>query len=948
MRLLKYPRAAELAAVERTLRAAAAGQGGTILVRGEAGIGKTELIERALDRTAGLRPLRAVGREFETELPFIGLHELCQPLLPYLETLPGPQRTALEVAFAMREGAMPDLFRVGLAVLGLLSAAASEQPIVCVVDDAQWLDHASTQALAFVARRIEHDPIALLFAVRGPGAPDLLDGLPELTLTGLGNEDALALLASRMHTPLDERIRDQIIAEARGNPLALLELLQNVGTAELAGGFGLPNALPVPARIEAAYRERLSALPESTQWLLLLAAAEPLGDPVLLWRAAEQLGIGIEAADPAEAAGLIDMGVRVRFRHPLVRSAIYRAASPDDRRTVHRALADVIDPLVDPDHRAWHRAQSVLLPDEDIAAELERAADRASARGGLAAAAGFLERATALTPDPGSRALRALNAARLKYWAGANEAATGLLAIARTGPGDERHQALVELLAVRISITSGPRLKDPAPLLDAARKLETYDRPMARQTYVEAFVTAMRAGRLGPPGLLTDTAHQLEEALEEGSSESSEPPDLLLKALIMRTIDGTMAAIPSLRRAVGAFLSETEQTDRFHHWVALAGATAMDLWEHDAWRTLSERQVLLIRRTGVLAALPSALHYLAYAHVLAGGFQDAEALIAEATTIDPTGNPSGPPFGDLALRAWRGDQEGTAALVERMIGPARESGEGHSLSVIDGANAVLCNGLGRYDAAFEAAAEVCRYDELGFAAFISPELIEAAARSGRHRLAKPVLENLTERTDASGTDLALGLQMYARALLADGPGAEDLYRKAIDRLARTRAAAYLARAHLVYGEWLRRAGRRGDARAQLRIAYEMLAGMGAAGFAERAARELSACGQRPYRPAAPPRDLLTPQELQIARLVAGGATSKEAAEQLFVSPRTVHAHLRNIFKKLGITSRLQLRDLQLDSPGDPRPDPVSGEGPEGSGDLREPDADATESRRYCR
>jgi DNA-binding CsgD family transcriptional regulator len=559
----------------------------------------------------------------------------------------------------------------------------------------------------------------------------------------------------------------------------------------------------------------------------------------------------------------------------------------------------------------------------------------------VAAAAGFLERATALTPDPGSRAVRALNAARFKYWAGDNEAATGLLAIARTGRGDERHQAHVELLAAQIFISSGPRLKDPSPLLDVARKLETYDRPMAHGTYIVAFVTAMRAGRLGPPGLLTDTARQLAEALEGGSSASSEPPDLLLRALIMREIEGITAAIPSLRRAVGAFLSGTEQqTGRFHPWAALAGAAAMDLWEHDAWRTLSERQVLVIRRTGVLAALPSALHYLAYAHVLAGEFQDAEALIAEATTIDPTGNPTGPPFADLALRAWRGDQEGTAALVERMIGPARESGEGHSLSVIDGANAVLCNGLGRYDAAFEAAAEVCRYDELGFSAFISPELIEAAARSGRHRLAKPVLENFAERTEASGTDLAIGLQMYARALLADGTDAEDLYRAAIDRLARTRATAYLARAHLVYGEWLRRAARRGDARAQLRIAYEKLSAMGAAGFAERAARELSACGERPHRPAAPPRDLLTPQELQIARLVAGGATSKEAAEQLFLSPRTVHAHLRNIFKKLGITSRLQLRDLPLDSPKDPRTDPVSGDGPEEPDDPREADRPA--------
>ncbi|MCO6000181.1 ATP-binding protein [Actinoallomurus rhizosphaericola] len=938
MQLLKYPRTAELAVVERTLRATASGQGGAIVIRGEAGIGKTELIEQALNRTEGLRRLRTAGREFETELAFTALHELCQPLLPpFLETLPAPQRTAVEVAFALRDGTTPDPFRLGLGVLGLLSAAAQEQPIVCVVDDVQWLDQASAQALSFVARRIEHDPIAVLFAVRGHKMPDLLGGLPELTLTGLGQKDALALLTSRLRAPLDERIRDQILAEARGNPLALLELPRNLGAVELAGGFGLPSALPMPARIEAGYRERLASLPEDTRWLLLLAAAEPLGDPVLLWWAAEEMGIGSEAADAAEAAGLLDIGVRVRFRHPLVRSAIYRAASAEDRRTAHRVLADVTDPLVDPDRRAWHRGQSVLLPDEGIAADLEQAADRASARGGIAAAAEFLKRCTALTPDPARRADRALEAARLKHWSGDNETAAGLLATAKAGPRDDRRQALVDLLAAQISIVSGPGVMDPAPLLDAARRLEAYDRPKAHHGYLEAFVTAMRAGRLGPPELLADTARQLVKTLEETPGEPSTPQDLLLKALIAREIDGYTAAVPSLREAVGAFLTESEQVGRYHNWIALAGAVAMDLWQHDDWRTMSERQVLLVRRTGALIALPGALHYLAYAHVLAGEFQDAEALIAEAATLDPGTHPSGPPFADLALRAWRGDQEGIAALSERIIDVARKSGEGHGLSVVDGAKAVLYNGLGRYDDAYAAAAEVCQYDELGFLAFVPHELAEAAARSDRQRLAEPVVERLIERTERSGTDLAIGLQMYARALLTDGPSAEDLYQKAIDRLSRTRATAYLARAHLVYGEWLRRAARRGEARVQLRIAYERLAGMGAAGFAERAARELSACGERPPRPAALPRDLLTPQELQIARLVAGGATSKEAAAQLFLSPRTVHAHLRNIFKKLGISSRLQLRDLRLDLPEDCRPDADAGDTPGGTGDPREPD-----------
>ncbi|GAA0328670.1 LuxR family transcriptional regulator [Actinoallomurus spadix] len=888
------------------------------MIRGEAGIGKTELLERALDRVPGLRRLRAVGREFENELPFTGLHDLCRPLLTRLEALPGPQRTALEVAFALSDGATPDRFRVGLAVLGLLSAAAREEPIVCVIDDWQWLDHASAQVMAFVARRVEHDPIAFLIASRDTGETATFDGLPVLTLTGLGGQDALALLTSASHTPLDQRIRDQILAEARGNPLALLELPRTMGPAELTGDFDLLTTPPVPARVEAGYRELLASLPENARWLLLLAAAEPLGDPVLLWRAAERLGIGADAAGPAEAARLLEIGVRTRFRHPLVRSAIYRAASPEERRTAHGALAEATDPVADPDRRTWHRAQSVLLPDEDIAAELEHAAARASARGGIAAAAGLLERATALTADPDHRAERALSAARYHYWAGAPGAAAALLATAEAGPSDDRRQAFIELLAAQISIHSGPGVKDPAPLLQAARRLEAYDRPMARQISIEAYVVAMRAGRLGPPGLEAETARRLATMLEDAPAQSPTLSDLLLEALITRATKGHVAAIPPLRRAVGAFLAETE-TDWRYNWLSLACAMAMDLWDHDGWRTLAERQVRLNRRAGTLLTLPSALHYRAYAHVLSGEFGAAEALIAEALAIDVTGNQTGPPFGDLALRAWRGDQKGTAALAERVAAPARERGEGHNLSVIDGANAVLYNGLGHYDAAYEAATEVCADDGLGFFSFVPSELIEAAARTGRHRLAEPVLREFVERTDASGTDLALGLQAYARALLTEGSGAEDLYREAIDRLARTDTAAYLARAHLVYGEWLSRETRRGDAQVQLCIAYEKLSAMGAAAFAERAARELSACGVRPPRSAATrlrsrvadsePADeslaALTDREREVLTLLASGLSNSEIAAALVISHETVKTYVSRILTKLDLRDRVQ-------------------------------------------
>jgi DNA-binding CsgD family transcriptional regulator len=909
-------RTTELAAVGDLLRAAQSGRGGTLVIRGETGIGKTALLEHALATTPGPRRVRAVGREHETELPFTALHQLCEALLSRLESLPGPQRTALEVVFALRDGMTPDLFRVGLAVLGLLSAAARERPIVCVVDDAQWLDHASAQVLTFVARRVAAHPVAFLFALRRPAEPDLFDGLPSRTLTGLGDGDALALLRSQIRAPLDERIRDQIVAEARGNPLALLEVPRHVGPVELAGGFGLPDALPVPERVEARYRERLAALPAQTQRLLLVAAAEPLGEPALLWRAAEELGIGTEAAAPMEAAGLVDLGVRVRFRHASLRSAVYGAASLEDRRAVHRALADVTDPDLHPDRRAWHRGWSVFLPDETVAEELEQAAYPACARGGIAAAAAFLERAAALSPDPARRAARALAAARFKHRAGAADAAIGLLATAEAGPLDPARRALAARLSAQIAAHMG-RGEAPALLLSAARRLEPHDLPSAHETYLEAFAAALRAGRLGDRGLLAEVARAARGSSTMEDGAVARPLRLSLDALTAQVLDGHTAAVPLMTKAVDVFLHRMGGHERDGHWLWPACNAAADLWDEEAWRTLCERHVRLARRSGTLIALPLALRSLALAYIHAGEFAAAATLIDDAHTLAEGGG--GPSWAELALAAWRGDRECVSSLVETSLGAARDRRQGRALSMIDYSNAVLHNGTGRYDVALRAARTAYHLDEPGFRSFIPPELVEAAARGGQPRLAEPVLEQLVERTQASPTDWALGIQCRSRALLSDGPEAEDLYREAIERLAPARGVVHLARAHLVYGEWLRREARRGDARVQLRIAHEKLTTIGAGAFAARAARELSACGERPRKPAATPIDRLTAQELQIARLVADGATSKEAAGQLFLSPRTVDAHLRNIFKKLGLTSRRQLRDLRL---AEPRPAPA--------------------------
>jgi AAA ATPase domain len=442
-------RGVEGARLDRLLADARAGRSAVLVLRGEPGIGKTAVLGYAAERAQGFRVVRAAGVESEMELPFAGLHQLCAPLLGDLGRLPPPQRDALGTAFGLSTGPQPDRFLVSLAVLSLLSNAAEERPLLCLIDDAQWLDRSSAQVLAFAGRRLQAESVVLLFAER---ELDGLAGLPDLLLGGLPDDSARELLASAMSGPLDDRVRDRILAEARGNPLALLELPHEVSPATLAGGFGLPGALPLSRRIEASFRLRVKQLPAATQRLLLVAAAEPTGEPALLWRAAGTLGIPAQAVGPAEADGLLDLGAQVTFRHPLLRSAIYNTASSDERRSVHLALAVATDAETDPDRLAWHRAHATLAPDEDVAQELELSAGRAQARGGLAAAAAFLERAAALTPDRGRRARRALAAARAKQLAGAPQEAFTLLATAATGPLDDFDRAMLQRLHGQIAL----------------------------------------------------------------------------------------------------------------------------------------------------------------------------------------------------------------------------------------------------------------------------------------------------------------------------------------------------------------------------------------------------------------------------------------------------------------------------------------------------------------
>ena len=897
-------RRTERKALERLLADARKERSGVLVVRGEAGVGKTVLLEHLAERADGFRIVRAVGVESEMELPYAGLHQLCAPLLEGLQDLPAPQRDALSTAFGLGAGEPPDRFLVGLAVLSLVSEAAEGQPLLWIVDDAQWLDRVSAQTLAFVARRLLAERTVVAFGVREPSGEQELAGLPELVVVGLGDSDARALLDSVITGPVDQRVRDRIVAETRGNPLALLELPRGLTPAELAFGFGLTDTMPLANRIEEEFLRRLEPLPLDTRRVLLTAAAEPGGDDGLLWRAVDRLGIGHDAAAAAEATGLIELGAPVRFRHPLVRSAAYRSASLLDRQDVHRALADVTDPDVDPDRRAWHLAHAAVGPDEDVAVELERSADHAQARGGMAAAAAFLEEAARLTLDPGRRAERALAAAQAKYDAGSPEAALTLLGVAEAGPFDELRRARVDLLRAQIAFAT--RRGDDAPplLLKAGRQVEPLDIGLARDTYLEAFTAAVIVGRLSRGA---DVAEVAKAALTAPApSTPARAPDLLLDGLALLVTDGRATATPVLKRAVSAFRNGDLSTPERLRWLWLAGRVAQDLWDDESWEVLCTQHVGLARQTGALTVLPIALRSRIFQHGLWGEMDEGAALTGEAETVSAAIGTQLAAYGSVALAAMQGREAETSELIEATLEDVESRGEGMGVGISHFAAALLYNGLGRYTEALAEAEQACEHEDLGVISWALTELIEAAARCGRHEIATDALVRLSLTARAAGTDWALGVQARSRALVSEGEAADALYREAIGRLRRTRVRLELARSHLVYGEWLRRDRRRVEARDQLRTAYEMFSEMGADGFAERARRELAATGETARKRTDGTRDELTAQEAQIARLARDGLSNPEIGAELFISPRTVKYHLRKVFTKLDISSRHEL------------------------------------------
>jgi len=899
----------ERAALDDLLGDLRSGRGRTLVVRGEAGVGKSALLEYVAGAAADMRVARAVGVESEMELAFASVHQLCAPLLDRLEVLPGPQRDALEIAFGLRAGTAPDRFLIGLAVLTLLSEVAGERPLLCVIDDAQWLDRASAQVLACAARRLLAEPVGLIFAAREPG--EQFRGLADLEVRGLADQEARALLRSAARFRLDERVQDRILAEADGNPLALLELPHGLDPAQLAGGFGLVGARAVPARILEGFGRRLAALPGDTRSLLLVAAAEPTGDPVLVWRAAERLGIPASAAEAARADGLLQIGTRVRFRHPLVRSAVYSAASPQERRAAHLTLAEVTDRDRDPDRRAWHLAAAAPGPDEQVAAELERSAGRAQARGGMAAAAAFLQRAAELTREPARRSERALAAAQANLQAGVLDAAAELLAIAAARPLDELQQARADLLRGQLAFASSAGGDAPALLVKAAKQLEPLNAALARETYLDAWYAALFAGQFAGAGDL----HEVSRAARSAPplAGAPRPSDLLLDGLAVLGTEGRAQATPRLRRVARVFAEEEIAMAERLRWSAAAVVAAVTVWDEECWHAIQDRALQSCREAGLLAQLVIWVNSMALLTIWRGDFAAAASLVVEGEAIAAATGTRFAPLGAVLLGGFQGAEAEAAPLIQAVSTAGRAAGQGVAVQWSQWVAAVLYNGLGRYEKALGEAQAAEQAPELHVSMWALPELIEAATRTGQRGLAADALGRLAEATSVGQTDWGQGIYARSRALLSDGADADRWYREAVDRLGRTGFRPELARAHLLYGEWLRREDRRADARAQLRAAHDMFTAIGMEAFAERARHELLATGETVRTRSAGPRDQLTPQEAQIARLARAGLSNPEIATQLFLSPRTVEYHLAKVFAKLDITSRRQLRQALPDS-----------------------------------
>src|SRR5712691_9166058 len=893
----------ERQALDRVLDAARRGLSAALVVRGEPGVGKTSLLGYAVDSAAGFRVVRVAGVESELELGFAGLHRLLVSFLPAMARLPQRQRKALGSAFGLIEGMPADRFAVGLAALSLLADAAAGPPLLCVVDDAQWLDQESLEVLAMVGRRVHAERIALVFGTRDAGDGRVLEGIPDIRVGGLPEHDALELLGSSVDGPLDPHLARRIVKETQGCPMAIIELAGELTAAELSGAGLLPAPLPLSRRLETHFLRQVRALPATTQALLLVAAAEPSGDPRLITGAAGRLGSPPAAAEPARAGGVIVMYPEARFRHPLIRSAVYGGASPADRRRAHQALAAEMDPQRDADRRAMHLAAAATGPDEAVAAELDRAAGRAQARGGYSAAGALLARAAQLTSDEDHWAARVLAAAHA-HLAGGAPARARLLLEQTAQISDPFQQARMRRLQGLIRYALGQARGTPSILLGAARALEPFDARLARATMLEALEAARVTGRFTVTGESDLDVCRAARAMPLPPGSRPGVADLLLDGATALVLDGHAAAVPVLGRAIAGLLADQSDSADALLWLGIgcwaAGAVGDDTSLHELATRLEQRA----REKGALGALSTGLVFLAMSELLDGSLAAVRARFAErAEIMAAVGRRSD--VGELVVLAWQGRETEARTAAAAVTRYATEHGHGWMLGYVDYALAVLELGLGNYRAALPS--DPGHYRDNPFIGIVGfPDLIEAASRSGEHAIAAEATAEFAARALPNGTAIALGLLAMSRALLADDTRAEKLYQDAIEHLSHCRGNLRKARAHLLYGEWLRRQKRRLDARTQLHAAHEMFLRMGADAFAERARVELAATGERARKRTNDTRRDLTPQEAQIALLASQGATNGEIAGRLFLSASTVDYHLRKVFRKLDLTSRRQL------------------------------------------
>ncbi len=885
--------------LQRLVADVAAGRSRALVLRGEDGVGKSALLRHLTGELTGWRILSVQAGPAECGVSYSALHRLCSPLLGQLDALSVPQREALERSFGLRPGPAAEPALTALATYALVVNAAKDYPLACVVDDAHWLDPASASAQSYLARRLSAERVALLCASRPTADGDPLLQLPAMRMTGLAVPDARRLLLDKLVGPLDGSVAARIVAECRGNPRVLLGLPATWGTAELAGGFAVSDGQQVPPPLRRRWSERIRALPPETRLLVVAAAAEPLGDPLLLRRAAEALGTVLDAVSPAVDAGLLQVHSRVLFAHPLIRDVAYGSCTADERARAHGALAAATDPDADADRRAWHRAWATRAADDSVASALEAAAAQAHARGGLAAGAAFLTRATELTADARIRSRRAVDAAAANLEAGSFDIARTMLDVARAHRADEPLAAHIALVEARLALAEVGGNEATLALQQAARRLEPVERRLACETYVDALTAAAFQSVPHEPGGLRETARAARAVLPTLAATGT--AGLLLSALASFAETGTSTS--HCRTALRAVSEDSERGEL--RWLWHGTLLAFNTWDDRTARLLANRHVRVCRTTGALSQLPLALGAAAIMAMLDGELSTASSVLAAGRTTGRALGVDGDPPAALLVHAWRGRAQDRVVVDDgRELAAAR--GDGHLLAMADYAQAVLRNGSGdRTEALSAALRAVVEHDFLA-SNWCWAELVEAAARAGRQDLAEEGVHELAHRTRGAGSDWASGVHARSAALVSTGVAAEDAYRRAIDHLRRTKLRLELARTHLLYGEWLRHVDRRSDARIELHTAYDAFLAMGMEAFAARARAELSLSGGA-VRPLAGEQDALTAQEEQIAGLARDGLSNPEIGALLFLSSRTVEWHLRKVFTKLGISSRRELR-----------------------------------------